>query len=66
MLASSRASGFTEAILLAHGFSTALLDGIERAGLVASTVGTVRAGTTMISVRRLRITDAGRKAIEDA
>jgi hypothetical protein len=66
MLASSGPSGATEAILLAHGFSDELLDGIARLGLVVVTTGTVRAGERTLSVRRLRITEVGRKAIGDA
>jgi len=64
MLAGSGPSGATEAIMLAHGFSDELLDGITRVGLVVVTTGTVRAGERILSVRRLRITEAGRKAID--
>jgi hypothetical protein len=66
MLASSGPSGATESIMLAHGFSDELLDGIERVGLVVARVGTVRAGERILSVRRLMITEAGRKALGDA
>ncbi len=48
----------------AHGFTTRLLAGMVRDGLVGATVSEVRAGGRMIEVRRLQITDAGRKAIE--
>src|SRR5215813_4338555 len=61
MLASSGPSGATEAIMLAHGFAEELLDGIARVGLVVVTTGTVRVGERILSVRRLRITEAGRK-----
>jgi hypothetical protein len=66
MLASSGPSGLTEAILLAHGFSTAWLDGIARTGLAVVATGTVHAGGSTILVLRFRIAAAGRKAIEDA
>jgi hypothetical protein len=66
MLATSGPSGLTDAIMFAHGFSIALLDGIAQAGLVVVVTGTVRAGAQIISVLRLRITPAGRNAIEDA
>ena len=66
MLAISGPSGLTGAIMLAHGFSIEMLDGMAQAGLVVVTVGKVRAGASMISVPRLRITESGKKAIEDA
>ena len=49
-----------------HGFSTALLDEMARADLVIVATAAVRAGNRMIEVTRLRITAAGRKAIQDA
>ena len=66
MLASSGPSGLTEAILLSHGFSIELLVGIVRAELAVVAIGTVRAGVSMITVVRFRISDAGLKAIQDA
>jgi hypothetical protein len=66
MLASSGPSGLTEAILLSHGFSIDSLVGITRADLAAVTIGTVHAGVSMTTVVRLRITEAGLKAIQDA
>ena len=64
VLASSGPVGMTEAILLAHGFSNELLDGMARAGLVVVTTSTVRAGAKIIAVSRLWITEAGRKAMD--
>jgi hypothetical protein len=63
MLINSESSSATEAILMAHGFSVALLAGLARYGLVAVTIGTVRAGERMLKVRRLSITEAGRRAM---
>ena len=63
MLATSGPSGATEAILMAHGFPAALLAGLARHGLVAESIGTVRAGARVIQVRRLSITNAGRLAL---
>jgi hypothetical protein len=63
MLATSGPTGATEAIMLAHGFSAALLAGLTRSGLVVVTIGTVRAGERMVKVRRLSITEAGRRAL---
>jgi hypothetical protein len=66
MLAISAPSGLTGDIMLAHGFSIEMLDGMAEAGFVVVVTGTVRASAGMISVPRLRITETGRKAIEDA
>jgi hypothetical protein len=41
-----------------------MLAGMASDGFITVTIDTVRAGDRMIKVRRLRITDAGRKAIE--
>ena len=51
--------------MMAYGFSTAMLVGMACDGFVTVVVDTVRAGDRTIKVRRLRVTDAGRKAIED-
>jgi hypothetical protein len=60
MLATSGPSGATEAILMAHGFPAGLLAGLARNGLVAESIGTVRAGARMLQVRHLSITNTGR------
>ena len=49
--------------MMAHGFSTATLAGMTSDGFIAVAIDTVRAGDRTITVRRLRITDAGRKAL---
>jgi hypothetical protein len=51
--------GATRAIMLAHGFTTTLLNGLVHEGLASVHVERMRIGEHM----RLRITDAGRKAI---
>ncbi len=51
--------------MMAHGCSTAMLAGMACDGFVTVVVDTVPAGDRTIKARRLRITDAGRKAIED-
>jgi hypothetical protein len=66
LLADVGQSGATQAIMLAHGFQTAMLAGMVKAGFVTEAIDTVRAGARMIDVRRLRITEAGRKALADA
>jgi len=66
MLATSGPTGATEAIMLAHGFSARLLASMARVGLVTGAIGTMRAGARLMQVRRLGITDAGRRALADA
>jgi hypothetical protein len=56
--------GLTEAILLAHGFTTELLASLVRDGLATVRRESVNAGERRVEVTRIRITDAGRKAIE--
>jgi hypothetical protein len=66
MLATSGPTGATEAIMLAHGFPTALLAELTRNGLATGSIGTVRAGARVIQVRRLSITAAGRLALNES
>jgi hypothetical protein len=54
----------TEATMMAYGLSTAMLAGMACDGFIAVVVDTVCAGDRTIKVRRLRITDIGRKVIE--
>jgi hypothetical protein len=66
MLASSGHLGVTEAVVMAYGFSTAMLAGMACDGFITVVVDTVCAGARTINVRRLPDhTGAGRKAIED-
>jgi hypothetical protein len=55
--------GLTEAILMAHGVTTKLLDGLVRDGLATARPESVKAGAGR-EVTRVWITDAGRKAID--
>jgi hypothetical protein len=55
--------GCTEAIMLAHGFTTELLVNLVRDGLATATPETVHAGKRPIKVTWLRITDIGRQAL---
>jgi hypothetical protein len=64
ILANARHVGVTEAVMMAYGFSTAMLAGMACDGFITAAVETVCAGDRTTKVRRLRITDAGRKAIE--
>jgi hypothetical protein len=61
MLAGSP-QGATFPIMLAHGFTRDMLARLAHRGLVKVVAKTVRAGSKTIEVRRIKITDAGRKA----
>ena len=63
ILASSEHLGVTEAIIMAHGLSTAMLAGMLCDGLVTAVVETVCADERSIKLRKFRITDAGRKLV---
>jgi hypothetical protein len=65
ILANSGRLGVTEAIMVAHRCSAAMLAGLVCDGFVTVLVETIHAGDRTIKVRWLQITDAGRKAIED-
>jgi hypothetical protein len=62
LLASCR-DGCTEAMMLAHGFKTEMVVELLRAGLATATAERVVAGKHRIEVARLRITEAGRRAL---
>jgi hypothetical protein len=63
LLARGGQDGFTEAILLAHGFTISMLAGLVLDGLATAATETTLAGRRPIKAVRLRITDAGRQAI---
>ena len=54
--------GATEAIMHAHGFTRQMLAKLVRAGLATAQTETGKA----IAVGRIRITDVGRRWLEDA
>ena len=54
------AAGATEAIMLAHGCTSAMLDALVRDGLATAERRAVRAGRRPIQVTWFAITDAGR------
>jgi hypothetical protein len=58
--------GVTEHLLVvAHGFSAEVLAGLLLAGLATVVTETMRVGrVSTIEVERIRITDAGRRALE--
>jgi hypothetical protein len=57
--------GNTESILLAHGFGIGTLRGLVRDGLATASRENARGGRQIIAVTRLRITDAGRRALAE-
>jgi hypothetical protein len=65
-LLASCPDGCTEAIMLAHGFTVAQMVELVRAGLASASAERVVAGGRTIEVARVRITDAGRRALERA
>src|SRR5262245_53036609 len=64
ILAGSEQLGLTEAIIMAHIVSTAMLAGMLCDGLVAVAIETACADDRTIKVRRFRITEAGRKLVD--
>jgi hypothetical protein len=51
------------ALIYAHGFTADLLAELVHDGLATAKPGTVRAGGRPIEVTRIKITDAGRRAL---
>jgi len=64
ILASDRHGVTEDFLVLAHRFDRDMIAGLVHEGLVAAQRKTVKAGARTIEVVRVRITDAGRKAIE--
>ena len=66
LLADAGPLGLSEAILIAHGFKVDMVvAGLVRDGLATVVASTVKAGSRTVQVTRVRITDAGRRALED-
>jgi hypothetical protein len=61
--AAARPNGCTEAIMLAHGFSIDLMVELINTGLARAQTERLRAGNQPIEVTRVRITEAGRRAL---
>jgi hypothetical protein len=55
--------GCTEAVITSQGFKIGVLIDLIRAGHASAGRDFVRAGDRMIEVTRVRITDAGRRAL---
>jgi len=57
--------GLTEELLLARGFTREVLASLVRDGLATTRTETTREGGREVEAVRMRITDVGRRAIED-
>jgi hypothetical protein len=62
LLASCR-DGCTEAIMLAHGLSVEQMVELVRGGLASVVAQRVVAGQDVMEIARVRITEAGRRAL---
>lgn len=62
VLAGSR-NGHTESLMIVRGFGRVLLAELVLAGFVGAEIERMVVGSKAINVRRLRITQAGRKAL---
>jgi hypothetical protein len=62
-LLASCPDGCPEALLVAHGFSIELMVDLVGEGLASTTEEHLRAGKQTLEVTRVRITDAGRRAL---
>ena len=65
MLAEAGLRGCTGATLLARGFKVDMLADLVRDGLATAHRETMRVGGRRIKIARVRITEAGRKALEE-
>jgi hypothetical protein len=64
MLDDAGPHGCAEALILANGFDIELLTGLVRAGLTTLATETVRASGRTLGISNVKITDAGRRAVE--
>jgi len=62
-LLASSPDGATEAIMIAHGITVEMMVELVRSGLASATPERVVAGKRAMQITRVRITDAGRRAL---
>jgi hypothetical protein len=62
-LLASCPDGCLEALMITHGFTVEQMVELVRAGLVSASNERVRAGRETLEVARVRITEAGRRAL---
>ena len=65
-LLASCPDGCPEALMVAHGFSIESMVDLVGEGLASTTEERVRAGKQTLEVTRVRITEAGRRALQDS
>jgi hypothetical protein len=65
MLAGAAPNGCPKAVLIMHGLTSRALEALLGDGLAKAQSETVRAGGRSIEATRLRITDAGRRALAE-
>jgi hypothetical protein len=63
MLSDAGQRGYTDAMMMAQGFTVDVLASLVRAGLATAMPQRVRAGDKLIEVAKVQITDAGRQAV---
>lgn len=63
LLAGCGAAGCTEAVMLLHGFTAEQLAELVRVGFAATTIERVVGGAQTVEVTRLKITEAGQRAL---
>ena len=56
--------GLTEGLLLTHGIATDTIASLVRDGLATARPETMKAGGQAIKVKRVKITDAGQRALD--
>ena len=66
VLAHYGAKGCTEALMMAHGFSTELMTALVRRGFACFKPERIVSGTRTMNVMNLRITNAGRGVLRAA
>jgi hypothetical protein len=64
LLLAANPSGCSEHLLRAHGFTAKFIAGLVDAGLATTKTERMMAGRQAVEVTRVRITDAGRDALE--
>jgi hypothetical protein len=57
--------GATETTMAAHGFTPKLIVALVRAGYATTRVENMRAGGSPVDVTRIKIADAGRRALAE-
>jgi hypothetical protein len=62
---SERPEGCNRAVMIANGFSLALLNRLVRAGLATSHLEREERGDKAIEIVRVKMTEAGRRALTD-